>query len=198
VVILPHPFCTGTGLFYHLRERLVSNEDVSFVLNSIDFIEGLNNKGSPEEIKQTFDYIKNTEHILVAGSDSHTPENVGLVWTEINDFKSFRAGNASTKIAMLLNSGWDSQLDSLGNYLVGHKFVRNDKEGTGTFKKIAKQFQNMIPSPTLRLKLQNNYRHFISIKKQGQIQREVRASKPFFIEKTDHSLTFSEEVNDHD
>lgn len=192
IVILPHPYRVGTGLFHHLHKGLINVDDVRFVLSSVHYIEGLSHKSSDDEISQTLEYVGGAQHLLVAGTDTHTPENVGLVWTEVDDFAKFRAGVGSTRIAALVKSGWDSHLGSLGPYLVGHEFEMGNTGEESALKKVAKQIRDIIPNSNMRQVLQKKYRQVAARQKRGQIERDVKTSKSVIVSKTHNCLTFIE------
>lgn len=192
VVILPHPFRVGTGLFYHLQQGLISEDDVKLVLNHIDYIEGLTHKSNNNGIKQTLDFVRATRHFVVAGTDCHRPENVGLVWTEVDDIAKFRAGTALTKMAALIKPGWDLMFESLEYYLIDHKSPSEGIENQVAFNKVIKLVRNMIPNPKIRLILKKRYSQIITMRRRRFIEKEVRSARTILISKKGDSLVFEE------
>lgn len=192
IVILPHPFRIGTGLFYHLQQGLVSENDVKLVLNHIDYIEGLTHKSNNNGIKQTLDFVTTTQHLMVAVTDCHRPENVGLVWTEVDDIAKFRVGTALTKMSALVKPGWDMMFESLEYYLIDHKFPSESTENQSTFNKVIKLVRNMITNPKLRLIFKNKYRQIITMQSRHRIEREVRSARRILISRIGNSLLLEE------
>ena len=190
IVILPHPFRIGTGLFYHLEQGLISESDARLVLNGVDYIEGLTHKCSNGGIKQTLNFVRTTQHSVVAGTDSHKPENVGLVWTELENIGKFKAGNALMKMSALVKPGWDRMLESLECYLVDHKLPSESNESRPGFNKVIKLVRNMIPNPKIRLILKKRYSQIITMRRRRFIEKEVRSARTILISKKGDSSRF--------
>jgi len=192
IVILPHPFRTGTGLFYHLQKGFICEDDVKWVLNNIDYIEGLTHKSNNNGIKQTLDFVTTTQHFMVAGTDCHRPENVGLVWTEVDDIAKFRAGTALTKMSALVKPGWDMMFESLEYYLIDHKFPSESTENPTTFNNVINLVRNMLPQSKLRDILRNKYREILTTQRRRFIEREVGSAKRIVIYREGKSLILGE------
>lgn len=192
VVILPHPFRIGTGLFYHLQQGLINENDANLVLNHIDYIEGLTHKSNNNGIKQTLDFVKTTQHSVVAGTDSHRAENVGLLWTDVDDIAKFRAGTALTKMSALVKPGWDMMLESLEHYLIDHKFPLESNENQSTFNKVVNLVRDMIPNSKLRLMLKNKYIQILTMQRRRFIEREVKLARRVSISRNGNSLILEE------
>jgi hypothetical protein len=194
VVVLPHPFRNGTGLFYHLRHGFISENDVNLVLGHIDYIEGLTHKSTNNDIKETLDFVKTTEHRMVAGTDCHMPEKLGLVWTEVDDIGKFRVGTALTTISALVKPGWDMMFESLEYYLIDHKFPsEGSEENQSTFNRVVNFVRNMLPDSKVRDILKNKYRKMLTMKRRRFIEREVGSATRILISRKGNSLVLGKD-----
>lgn len=141
-IILPHPFRAGTGLFYHLKKGNISKKESEFILKSIDYLEVLNMKDDVDCVKKTIELANKLNKPIVSGTDAHSPEYIGLTYTEVLSLKSFFEQKSKTIIGAYLKKEL-SNLDQFQGYLeTGNEshFRRN----SNFFRRIINQIDGKI------------------------------------------------------
>ncbi len=129
IVVLPHPFRPYTGLFYHLNQGLITNDEVSFVLENIDYIEALNLRDRNDVITQTLQFVKGSSCPMVAGTDAHIPAEVGIVYCEVASLDDFKNATEKSVIVAHTREGATLTVDNLGPCLLRHDDYRKLKDG---------------------------------------------------------------------
>lgn len=109
-IILPHPFREGTGLFYHQEKGYLTDEEVKYVLDNIDYIEVLNLKDTCSAVQKTLQYVAETRYPIISGTDAHFAEYVGMTYTTIADLESFFNGIESGVVEAFIKQGSAPQL----------------------------------------------------------------------------------------
>lgn len=123
IIILPHPYRKNTGLFYHLENKNITQEEASFVLENTDYLEALNMKDDIRCIQETLQFATEAKYPVIYGSDAHSPEYVGFTHSIITGpdyfIKRHSSGNIVTfvkgktipelhNIHLLLETGRDA------------------------------------------------------------------------------------------
>jgi predicted metal-dependent phosphoesterase TrpH len=90
LVLIPHPFRSGTGLIYNREEKNYFNgEDIRKILSGVDLIEAVNFRcPQPETVKTDKFLAFNPDIPHTAGSDAHFVEEVGKAYVELEKVKS--------------------------------------------------------------------------------------------------------------
>ncbi|MCJ2534029.1 MAG: hypothetical protein LN364_02205, partial [Candidatus Thermoplasmatota archaeon] len=97
VLILPHPFKEGTGLFYHVSKKNITKEEQKVVLNNISYVEALNMKDTCFAVERSLGWSLKQPCPIVSGTDAHNPEYVGMSYTEIDNLKSLLSPRKNEK-----------------------------------------------------------------------------------------------------
>jgi predicted metal-dependent phosphoesterase TrpH len=101
LVMIPHPFRAGSGLFYN-RERgsIYNGEEMIRILSGVDLIESINYRSSPEDLIDCDKYMAlHPDLPQAAGSDAHLPDEVGRAYVELESVKA--AGEKDLKKALV-------------------------------------------------------------------------------------------------
>jgi len=82
IVYLPHPFDTSTG------RNSLGLTDVLECIKEIDLVEVFNSRTFLSRYnKKAFEFAKKYEKTMVAGSDAHSPGEIGLAGIKIDNFE---------------------------------------------------------------------------------------------------------------
>jgi len=87
ILILPHPFRRGTGFFEHVRNQTITKKEQKIILKNIDYLEILNMKDVRGSISKTFALSRKYNLPIVAGTDAHYPEFIGMAHTEVSSLR---------------------------------------------------------------------------------------------------------------
>ncbi|OGO43574.1 MAG: hypothetical protein A2137_02985 [Chloroflexi bacterium RBG_16_58_8] len=120
IVVLPHPFRPGTGLLYNAGKGLITDEEVAYVLENVDYIEGLNLKDSSENVARTLEFVRESGRPMVSGTDAHIPAEIGVVYCELESLDALKKGAAAPSIVAYTRGEPPLSIDSLGQSLAGH------------------------------------------------------------------------------
>lgn len=87
LAMLPHPFRPGSGLIYARdKYRLYSAEEAREIISNIDLVETVNLNCTTDELVESDNFFASFSHIpRVAGSDAHSPENIGKALVELEN-----------------------------------------------------------------------------------------------------------------
>jgi predicted metal-dependent phosphoesterase TrpH len=90
LVMIPHPFRPGSGLFYNRdRKHLYDGVAMSAIMTRIDLVEAVNYRCEVSDLIDTDRYLEFHRDIpRVAGSDAHRLEEIGKACVEFEDFES--------------------------------------------------------------------------------------------------------------
>jgi predicted metal-dependent phosphoesterase TrpH len=103
LVMIPHPFRPGSGLFYNRdRNHLYDGVTMSAIMTKIDLVEAVNYRCEVSDLIDTDRYLEFHRDIpRAAGSDAHRLDEIGRACVEFEDFES---GDLSEIKAALLES----------------------------------------------------------------------------------------------
>lgn len=142
VVVIPHPFRTGTGLFYHKENGTISQSAATLLLERASLVESLNWKDSLSAMSQSLNFANKSTHGIVAGTDAHTSGDVGKLTTKIESSRSIKQGG---KIIAPVQDPATIELNSLPERLQGRSTrSRDSKFKTQIISSVA-SLMNLIP-----------------------------------------------------
>ncbi|MFH2035652.1 MAG: PHP-associated domain-containing protein [Candidatus Zixiibacteriota bacterium] len=90
LVVVPHPFRPGSGLFFNREKRnLFSGEEMVQIMAGVDLIETINYRSTPEILNET-DRIaaSHPNKPQTAGSDAHFADEIGRAYVDLENLKS--------------------------------------------------------------------------------------------------------------
>lgn len=90
LVMIPHPFRPGSGLFYNRdRNHLYDGVLMSTIMTRVDLVEAVNYRCEVASLIDTDRYLEFHRDIpRVAGSDAHRLDEIGRAYIEFEDFES--------------------------------------------------------------------------------------------------------------
>ncbi|MFC1977599.1 PHP domain-containing protein [Chloroflexota bacterium] len=190
IVVLPHPFRTGTGLFFNWRQGLITDNELEFALDNIDYIEAINLKDTSEMITQTLQLVNRLNCPIVAGTDAHIAAEIGMVYCEIESLDHFRSGTERPVVVAHTRGESGLTIYCLSSCLMGHGNAGSlVSKLQARILSIGGRIFGFLFGSSKRTFLVKKFRSMLAIRKRRYIDRLMKSSIPVRILKVDSSLT---------
>lgn len=100
LVMIPHPFRPGTGLFYNRdRNNLYDGDAMSSIMAGIDLVEAVNYRCDVSALIDTDRYLEfHRDMPRVAGSDAHRLDEIGKAFIELDEIGLEDLGEIKTAL----------------------------------------------------------------------------------------------------
>lgn len=142
IVVVPHPFRVGTGLLNHAKNGTIQQSATESVLERADLIEVLNWKDSRSAISKTLEFVRESDHSIVAGTDAHASTDVGKLANYIDSPQTISEGS---RITVPVDDPTTVSINNLPERLLGRSTRSKDSTIRTKFISLAANVMDFVP-----------------------------------------------------